>query len=55
MELPLVIFLKTHHMIFMSFQTNWKDENKMEARKPDIPHESVSVCLIVPSCVLLHL
>lgn len=20
-------------MVFMSFQTNWKDENKMEARK----------------------
>ena len=39
----------------MSFQTNWRDENKMEARISDIPHESVSVCLIVPSCVLLHL
>lgn len=48
-------YLKTHHMVFMSFQTNQKDETKMEVRKSDIPHESDSVCLIVPSWALLHL
>lgn len=36
-------------MVFVSFQTNWKDENKMEARISDIPHESI--CL--PDCAKL--
>lgn len=39
----LEFYLKTYHMAFMSFQTNQKDENKMAARKSDIPHELVSV------------
>lgn len=54
MELPLVLFENSLYD-FMSFQTNWDDKNKMEARKSDIPPELVSVCPGVPSCVLLHL